>query len=94
MSRGLPSGDGMARGSPSRPPKRPVAEPQPKPQVCPSCASNEVALTFSTRTTLYLVCRTCEHVWQAGRPPGLITPETWTSMAFRITRRIQGRPFH
>jgi hypothetical protein len=58
---------------------------------CPACGSAEPAIAFATRSTTYLLCRVCEHVWQIGTPP---PDDAWTSLAFRITRRKMTRPPH
>ena len=49
---------------------------------CPVCASASPAIAFATRTKFYLLCETCDHIWQSGRD------HTWTSIAFRVTRRM------
>jgi hypothetical protein len=54
---------------------------------CPACASAEQAVVFRTGTTEYFMCRVCDHVWTAAAPPSGAF-EAWTSMAFRITRRM------
>jgi hypothetical protein len=58
---------------------------------CPACGSVDPAIAFATQTTTYLLCRTCEHMWQTGER---VTDETWTSLAFRITRRKLTPPRH
>ena len=55
---------------------------------CPACASAETSTAFATRTTIYRLCRTCDHIWLCGRAkPDAADGAGWTSMAFRITRR-------
>jgi hypothetical protein len=54
------------------------------------CGSVDPTITFATQTTTYLLCRACDHVWQRDRLPD----ETWTSLAFRITRRKLAPPPH
>jgi hypothetical protein len=71
-----------------RTPQRP--SPGPETAICPACGSVDPAIAFATQKTTYLLCRTCEHVWQTGRR---LPDETWTSLAFRITRRKM-RPQH
>ena len=58
---------------------------------CPTCASSDAAVVFATQAVIYLVCRKCEHVWQTGVPPELMSPDAWTSAAFRISRRLLAR---
>jgi len=58
------------------------------PPTCPACGSLDPAVAFSTKTTTYLLCRACEHVWQTA------PPDAWTSMAFRITRQKMTRKRH
>jgi hypothetical protein len=53
---------------------------------CPACASANPAIAFATRTKLYLLCQVCDHVWQSGRPWS--EDHSWTSIAFRVTRRM------
>ncbi len=55
---------------------------------CPACGAHDPAVAISTKTTTYLLCRACEHVWQTA------PPDAWTSMAFRITRQKMTRKRH
>ena len=65
--------------------------PVPEAWICPSCGARDAAVVFTTRTVVYLLCRCCEHVWQVRTPPELVKPDAWTSVAFRITRRVMAR---
>jgi hypothetical protein len=58
---------------------------------CPACASANPAIAFATRSKIYLLCQTCEHVWQSNRP---WADYSMTSLAFRITRRMLVPPAH
>jgi hypothetical protein len=59
---------------------------------CPACASAEQPAAFRTQTTVYFICRVCDHIWaMKSSPVETFDGYTWTSLAFRITRRKLSR---